>query len=207
MRRFPVAYVTAVSFVAVSRALTGHPTIHGWGLTDERLGAGKLWLFATSALIVNGTVVPQVIALALATVAALRQMSARMVTAVMAVAHIGATLLAYGILLAATGEADGLHSTVNDYGTSAVFLGLLGSLAVASVREARAGDGLARVFIPTALVTLAAGIVLFPLMTATEHALAFALGAGLAAIREARRFAGRSARSAASTASAPAESA
>ena len=201
MSRFPAAYLAAVVVVAVSRALTGHPSARGWGMTPDELAAGKVWLLATSALIVNGSAVPQLGALALTIAASLRHLHGRFVTAVMVVAHVGATLLAYAVLLAATGEADGLHSHTNDYGTSAVWLGLLGALAIAALREAVDGDRLARVFIAAALAAVAGAVAFFPLMTATEHALAFALGAGLSAIREARRFAGRSARSAASTAS------
>ena len=201
MSRFPAAYLAVVVAVALSRALTGHPAAGGWGLTPDELGAGKVWLLATSGLIVNGSPLPQLAALAVTIAAALRHMPARWATAVMLTAHIGATLLAYATLLIATGEADGVHSHSNDYGTSAVWLGLVGALAVASLREAVAGDRLARAYIPAALGALAGAIALFPLMTATEHALAFMLGAGLSALREARRFAGRSARSAASTAS------
>jgi hypothetical protein len=170
-------------------------------MTPDQLGTGKVWLLATSGLIVNGSPVPQLAALALTVAAALRHMSPRYTTAVMVVAHVGATLLAYAVLTLATGEADGVHSDTNDYGTSAVWLGLLGALAVASLREALAGDRPARVFILASLVALAGAVAFFPLMTATEHALAYALGAGLATIREVRRVAGRSARSAASTAS------
>lgn len=201
MRQFPAAYLAVVTLVAISRGLTGHPAAGSWGMTPDQLGAGKVWLLATSGLVVNGPPVPQLAALALTVVAALRHMSPRYTTAVMVVAHVGATLLAYAVLLLATGEADGVRSHTNDYGTSAVWLGLLGALAVASLREAIAGDRLARVFIPASLVTLAGAIAFFPLMTATEHALAYGLGAGLAAIREVRRAVGRSARSVASTAS------
>jgi hypothetical protein len=207
LRRFPAAYLAVVVAVAASRGLTGHPPTRAWGLTPDELGAGKVWLIATSALVVNGSPVPQLVALALTIVAALRHMPARWVTAVMVVAHVGATLLAYGVLLLATGEADGVHSHTNDYGTSAVWLGLLGALVVASLREALADDWLARAFIPAALVMLAGAVAFFPLMTSTEHALAFALGAGIAAIREVRRFADPSARFAASTASSRAGSA
>jgi hypothetical protein len=201
LRRFPTAYLALVTAVAVSRGLTGHPTAAGWGLTPDRLKAGEMWLLATSALIVNGVVLPQLLALALTIVATLRHMSARYATTVMVAGHLGATLLAYGVLLAATGDADGVDGRTNDYGTSAIWLALLGALAVAALPEARAGDRPARAFIATAIATVAGAVALFALMTATEHALAFALGAGLASVRELRRRGGRSARYVASTAS------
>jgi hypothetical protein len=205
LRRFPLAYLTIVVAVALARALTGHPTVEGWGLSSDELGRGRVWLIATSALIVNGVVVPQIVALALTIAASLRHMTARYATAVMLVAHVGATLLAYGILLATTGDADGVNGHSNDYGTSAVWLGLLGALVVTALPEARAGDRLAFVFIAAAVGTAIGAVTLFSLMTSTEHGLAFALGAGLATLREVRRCGRRSARSAASTEYAPAE--
>jgi peptidoglycan/LPS O-acetylase OafA/YrhL len=116
----------------------------------------------------------------------------------MVVAHVGATLLAYAVLLVATGDADGSHNRTFDYGTSAVWLGLLGALTVDWVRRGR------RLPAAAASATAVAGAVLFPLMPALEHAFAFALGAALAALRESRRPVDRSARSGASTESAPA---
>ena len=204
LRRFPLAYLTIVVLVALTRAVTGHPTAEGWGMSPDELGEGHVWLLATSALIVNGVVVPQVAALALTIPAALRHMSARYVTGVMVVAHVGATLLAYVILLTATGDADGVHGHSNDYGTSAVWLGLLGALVVTALPEALEGDRLARLFIASAIGTAIGGVALFSLMTSTEHGLAFALGAGLATLRELRRRGRRSARSAAARECVPA---
>ena len=205
LRRFPLAYLTIVVLVALTRAVTGHPTVEGWGMSPDELGQGHVWLLATSALIVNGVVVPQIVALALTIPAALRHMSARYVSAVMVAAHVGATLLAYLILLTGTGDADGVNGHSNDYGTSAVWLGLLGALVVAALPEARAGDRLAGLFIAAATGTAIGAVALFSLMTSTEHALAFALGAGLATLRELRRRGRRSARSAAAREYVPAE--
>ena len=207
LRRFPLGYLAAVFAVAAARVLTGHPTPVGWGLTADALGAGRVWLLATSALIVNGMVVPQLIALALTIAVALRCMGPRFSSAVMVVSHVGATLLAYGILLAATGEADAVDNRTNDYGTSAVWLGLLGAAAVVSLARARTGDRVARVVVAAALVTAMGAVLLFSLMTATEHALAFSLGSGLALLREVRARGRRPARSGASTAFAPAAAA
>jgi hypothetical protein len=133
--------------------------------------------------------------------AAVRALGATFVVVVMVAAHVGATLLAYVILLVATGDADGAHNLNLDYGTSAVWLGLLGALTVAYFAPARRRDRGAQLVVVAACASAIVGAALFPLMPALEHALAFALGAGLAALRESRRFAGRSARSAASTAS------
>ena len=111
----------------------------------------------------------------------------------------------YVILLAATGDPDGVDGRSNDYGTSAVWLGLLGALVVTALAEARAGDWLARLFVAAAIGTAIGAVTLFSLMTSTEHGLAFALGAGLATLRELRRRGRRSARSAAAREYVPAE--
>ena len=203
----PLVYLAAVAAVALSRAIDGHPTIANTALTPDALAAGRVWLLGTSAVVVNGTVIPQLIALAATLLAALRMLGARFVVLVMVAAHVGATLLAYALLAIVTGDADGAHNRSYDYGISAVWLGLLGALTVALVPAAGRGDRWARLVIVAALASAAVAVAFFPLMPATEHGFAFAIGAGLAALRGSRRFAGRSARSGASRASSEAASA
>lgn len=208
MARFlPLSYILIVGLVALGRAASGHPTAGSLALTPDKLAAGHVWLLPTSAVIINGSALPQLIALALTIIGAVRWLGARFVVAVMIVAHVGATLLAYAILIVTTGDADGAHNRTLDYGTSAVWLGLLGALAVALFEPARRGSRRARLVVATASACAVVGATLFPLMPALEHALAFALGAGLAALRGSRQAAGRSARSGASTESAGAATA
>jgi hypothetical protein len=195
----PLAYLAIVCVVALARAATGHPSVATLALTPDDLGSGRVWLLASSAVIVNGIALPQVLALAATLVAALRRLGALFVLIVMVVAHVGATLLAYAVLWAATGDADGAHNRSFDYGTSAVWLGLLGALAVALLEPARHGDRRAQLVVAAACACALVGATLFPLMPAIEHALAFALGAGLAVLRERRLRDGRSARPVAST--------
>jgi hypothetical protein len=194
-------YVAAVTAIALARALTGHPSVGSFALTPDRLAAGHVWLLGSSALIVSGPVVPELAGLALAAAIALRRLGPAFVAVTMVVCHVGATLLAYLVLQLATGDPDGTHNRGFDYGISAVWLGLLGARAAAFWRDARAGD---RGAVAVTGGSVAAGLIgaaFFPLLPAVEHALAFALGAALAGVRAGRRFAGRSARSAASTAS------
>jgi hypothetical protein len=201
-RLLPLAYLLIVTAVALTRAVDGHPTVPAVALTPDALGAGHVWLLATSAVIINGTALPQLLALAATMSVAVRRLGAWFVVAVMVVAHVGATLLAYAVLLVATGDADGAHNRTFDYGTSAVWLGLVGALAVAELAPARRGSRSAQLVVAAAGTTALAGALLFPLMPALEHAFGFALGAGLTALRESRESGRRSARSAASTASA-----
>ena len=125
----------------------------------------------------------------------------RLIANLMVVAHVGATLLAYAALAVFTGDADSAHNRSLDYGTSAVWLGVLGGLIAASLPAAR------RRILAVSVCVLIAAIAFFPLLAATEHGLAFVLGAAAVLLRERRSAAGRSARSGASTASARAASA
>lgn len=203
----PLLYLAAVIAIALTRAISGAPTVHATALTPDALGSGRVWLLATSAVVVNGVVLPQLVALGATVVAALRVLGAAFTALVMLVAHVGATLLAYVFLFVVTGDADGAHNRSFDYGTSAVWLGLLGALTVLLLPRARAGDRAARLVVAFGFACVAIGVVFFPLMAATEHGVAFALGAGLTALRERRRVAYRSARSGASTVFAAAGSA
>jgi hypothetical protein len=197
----PYAYLAAVGLIALTRAVTSHPSVADLALTPDELAAGHVWLLGTSAAIINGSALPQLAALAVTIVVCVERVGAWFAVVVMLVAHVGATLLAYAVLLIATGDADGSHNRSFDYGTSAVWLGLLGALAIDWLHRGR------RLPAAAACLTAVAGALLFPLMPALEHAFAFALGAGLAALRESRRRADPSARSGASTASAPAAAA
>ena len=193
--------------IALTRAVGGHPAIATTALTPDRLAGGQVWLLATSAVVINGVVLPQLVALAVTIWAALRLLGARFVVLVMIVAHVGATLLTYALLFVVTGDVDGKHNPGFDYGTSAVWLGLLGALTADLLPAARSGDRRARLVVGAGLVCVTVGVLAFPLMPATEHCFAFALGAGLVALRRSRRRADRLARSAASTAFSKAEAA
>jgi hypothetical protein len=195
LRRLPAAYLATTVLVA---AVTGHPSASALALTPDRLRAGKVWLFATSAVVVNGSPLPQLAGVAATVSWVVRRFGGRFAGALMITAHVGATLLAYASLAAFTGDADGAHNRDLDYGVSAVGMGAVGALTVAALGFPRRWRALA--------VTLGAGafivsVALFPLLAATEHGFAFAIGVLAAAVRESRRAAGRSARSAASTAS------
>jgi hypothetical protein len=177
LRRLPSAYLATVAVVAGTRAVSGHPTTSTLALTPDRLAAGKVWLFATSAVIVNGSVLPQLVGVVATVIAAVRRFGATFVGTLIVLAHVGATLLAYATLELFTGDADGAHNRKLDYGVSAVWMGSIGALTVAALGL----PGRAR---PLALTAGAAAFVgsvsLFPLLAATEHGFAFAIGASAA---------------------------
>jgi hypothetical protein len=199
LKRLPRAYLAAVLIVAATRALSGRPTTNAFALTPDRLAAGKVWLFPTSAVVVDGAVLPQLAGLVPAVLVAERRLGGGFTGAVMVIAHVGATLLTYATLAVFTGDADGAHNRSLDYGISAVWLGVLGALFIDALPGARRREPRELLVTGVGAVAFITGVSLFPLLAATEHGLAFALGA---ASMGARSVAGRWARSAASTASA-----
>ena len=102
---------------------------------------------------------------------------------------------------------DGAHNRSLDYGTSAVWLGALGALTAGLVPRARSGDRTAQAVVAGGAAAFVISVAFFPLLAATEHGIAFAIGAGAVWISGRRSAAPQSARSAAATASVPAESA
>ena len=155
-------------------------------MTPDRLAHGKVWLFVTSALVANGPPLPQLAGLIPTLIAAQRRLGARFTTALMVLAHVGATLAAYGLLQVLTGDADGAHNRNLDYGVSAVWLGALGALWAYALRPARSGHRVARVAAVAGPIALGLSIALFPLLAATEHGLAFVIGAAAVSARGAQ---------------------
>jgi hypothetical protein len=115
--------------------------------------------------------------------------------AIMVTSHVGATLLSYGTLVVFTGDADGAHNRSLDYGISAVWLGVLGALFVDSLPAARRREPEALVVTGAGAVAFIAGVSLFPLLAATEHGFAFAIGAAARALTPRRVLASATGRS------------
>jgi hypothetical protein len=199
LKRLPRAYLAAILLVAATRALAGRPTTSALALTPDRLAAGKIWLLPTSGVIVDGPVLPQLAGVVPAVLVAERRLGGTFTGAVMVIAHVGATLLTYGTLAVFTGDADGAHNRSLDYGISAVWLGTLGALFTDALPAARRREPRALVVTGVGAAAFITGVSLFPLLAATEHGFAFAIGA---LATGARAVARRSARSAASTGSA-----
>ena len=149
--------------------------------TPEAIAHFKIWLLVTSAFVVSGPPVLELLGLALASVLLLRRLSAGRFWAVAVTGHVAATVLAYagvGVLWLATREAVGNVVDRPDYGVSAVWLAVLGALLVTAIGSLRAGraapfDRLVIVVCPLAAVI---GFVAFPLLSGTEHLLAFLTG-------------------------------
>lgn len=183
LRPLPAVFVVAVVATAIARAAGGHPTAREFALTPDRLAHGKVWLFATSAIIVNGPPVLQIVGLVPTLVASVRRLGAAFTGALMIVAHVGATLLAYGVLIVFTGDADGAHNRKLDYGISAVWMGALGALWALALPHVRQREPLALFMAALGTAAFVFGVSTFSVLAATEHGLAFALGALMQVLR------------------------
>jgi hypothetical protein len=176
------AWLVTVAVIAVVR---GPDTVRDLACAPAALWAGKLWTLPSSALIIQGPAIPQLLMTAGLVAALVRACGGAVFWLVAAVGHVGATLIAYAgiglIYLVARSTAEGVVHT-HDYGISAVWAAAFGALAVIRMRR---GDH-PRVTATWALAILGLFVVLVPLdgeLADVEHLLAFVLGAGVMAVR------------------------
>jgi hypothetical protein len=110
-----------------------------------------------------------------------RRRSARMFWACAITGHVAGTLLVYGsvgVLWLASHETVRRVLDRPDYGVSAVWMAVLGALLICAIDAIRAGrpssiDRLLTVACPLAAVI---GFAFFPLLSGSEHLVAFLLG-------------------------------
>jgi hypothetical protein len=177
-----VAWLVAVALIA---AFDDSDVVRDFACAPAALWAGKLWTLLSSALIIQGPAIPQLLMTAGLAAALVRACGGAVFWLVAAVGHVGATLIAYAgiglIYLVARSTAEGVVHT-HDYGISAVWAAAFGALAVIRMRR---GDH-PRVTAAWALAILALFVVLVPIdgeLADVEHLLAFVLGAGVMAVR------------------------
>ncbi|HET8536789.1 MAG TPA: hypothetical protein VFL73_06370 [Solirubrobacteraceae bacterium] len=171
--------------VAVIAAVKGPDTVANLACAPAALWAGKLWTLPSSALIIQGPAIPQLLMTAALAAALVRACGGAVFWLVAAVGHVGATLIAYAgiglIYLVARSTAEGVVH-VHDYGISAVWAAAFGALAVIRMRR---GDH-PRLTATWALAILVLFVVLVPIngeLADVEHLLAFVLGAGVMLLR------------------------
>jgi hypothetical protein len=177
-----IVWLVAVAVIAVVK---GPDTVRALACAPAALWAGKLWTLPSSALIIQGPAIPQLLMTAALAVALVRACGGAVFWLVAAVGHVGATLIAYAgiglIYLVERSTAEGVVHT-HDYGISAVWAAAFGALAVIRMRR---GDH-PRLTAAWALAILALFVVLVPLngeLADVEHLLAFMLGAGVMLLR------------------------
>lgn len=171
--------------VAVIAVVKGPDTVADLACAPAALWAGQLWTLPSSALIIQGPAVPQLLMTAALAAALVRACGGAVFWLVAVVGHVGATLIAYAgiglVYLLERSTAEGVVHT-HDYGISAVWAAAFGALAV--VRMQRGEHP--RVTAAWALAILALFVVLVPLdgeLADVEHLLAFMLGAGVMVLR------------------------
>jgi hypothetical protein len=170
--------------VAISASLgfrEGHLTQVLAG-SPARLASGDAWTLLTSALVIDGTPVPQILGAAVVIALVVQDYGARVLWGTMLLGHVGATLLAYaGIGLLWLIARDDVRSVVHapDYGISAIWAAALGAVAVAGARPPSSHP---RFGLALAVLCVLVLVVLIPAhgeLADVEHLLAFILGAAV----------------------------
>jgi hypothetical protein len=179
-------WLASVSAIAIVRS--GDPrafTVHDLASSPGALAAGRLWTLVTSAFIIDGPSVPQILMTALVAGGVVR-LGGPALFALSAVAgHVGATLLAYlGIAAVSITDPATTNGVVHapDYGISAVWAASVGTLLVLVHREG-AHPRVTTAFGVVLLATFLALVGLDGELAQVEHLLAFLIGVGVAAIR------------------------
>jgi len=175
-----IAYLTAVGFIEVLRHAEV-VTATDVAATPDAIVDLKVWRLVTSAFMVSGPPVLELLGLTAATVLFLRRYSAGTFWAAAFAGHVGGTLLAYaGVAVLWLISRETVQGVVDqpDYGVSAVWLALLGALLADSLGSVRAGaaDPMDRVLTVACVLAGVIGFVFFSLLGGTEHLLAFAAG-------------------------------
>ncbi|MEA2303425.1 MAG: hypothetical protein QOH43_705 [Solirubrobacteraceae bacterium] len=179
-----LAGVWLVAVVAISATLgfrEGHLT-QVLACSPARLASGDAWTLLTSAMIIDGPPVPQILGAALVIALVVQDYGARVLWGTMILGHVGATLVAYaGIGLLWLVDRDDVRSVVHapDYGISAIWAAALGAVAIAGARPPSSHP---RFGLAVAILCVLVLVVLIPAhgeLADVEHLLAFILGAGV----------------------------
>ena len=183
------AYFAVAAAVALLPGLTG--ITHGelvdvLAFSPSDLLSGRLWELPLSGVVVDGDTWPQLALLLQTAVVVVAMAGARTFWRAAMAAHVGSTLIAYGLLAGlelTDPRATGDLFTDPDYGVSCVWAGCVGALAVVAAgrshtRVVRAGVAAA---VAASLVLLLGPGFVTPAGTlrlaTVEHALALLLGA------------------------------
>jgi hypothetical protein len=187
-----VSYLVSVTGLEATRLAYGFPSPRGFAASPAAIAAGKVWLLATSALLVSGAPalglgptpvsLLELAAFVAAVALLLSWLGGAAFWRAAIVGHVVATLLVYAgvglIWLASHDLVSGvLHDP--DYGVSSIWLAVLGALSISASERMRAGErrGLELALISACSVAGLAGATLFSGFVDAEHGFAFAFGA------------------------------
>ena len=181
-----VAWLGTVALLAAVRAATGWAAPDALAASPDALLSGRVWLLATSGLIVSGTTPAlQIAGMALLVWVVLRRFGPRWFWAIAIVAHVGATVITYaaiGALWLVDAHAARPVLEAPDYGISAVWAGCAGALVAAGVLGAPAHRRLAFALGALCLSALLVLVLVVGELADVEHLVAFVAGATVAAL-------------------------
>ena len=179
-----LGYVLVVITLELCRALLGWPIDQWLASSPALLGDGQWWRLITSAFVIDGSPVPQLIITAILGGLIIWLRGAWLFWGVVLVAHLLGTLLTYLVVFCSRG----IHNTslhhflmTPDYGISLVWSSALGMVAAAAwLGPSKSWHDRQRPYIAGgAIVTMVIVVVLSHGDDALQHAIAFVVGAVL----------------------------
>jgi len=177
------AYLVIVSAVTISSHLSGPSLVRALSSSPNGVAAARWWQLITSGLLAQGPPVPQLLALAVLGVAAIRLAGGRLFWSAAVLAHILGTLLVYvGVWIAAAASPSGLAMLLRgaDFGVSLVWCAALGVLAGVAWWQTRPLPHWAwRLLAAGPCVALLGAALFTDGLAPYEHVVAFALAVGL----------------------------
>lgn len=175
-----LAYVGLVAGLALARKVGVSVSVADVASSPAAVASGRLWRLVTSAFVVAGPAIPQVLQTAAVAAAALVLGGPGLFWRAAFLGHVGATLVAYaGVgalwLVARSDVDDVVHAP--DYGISCVWIAVLGAvLGAVARRSLRAWPWLPLL---AGLIGFAAATGVSPDLASWEHLIAFLCGAAV----------------------------
>jgi hypothetical protein len=175
------SYLALVIIIAILRLITGFPTVEQLASSPALLVRGEWWRLVTSALVINGPALPQIMAIATLGTLGIYFGGSWTFWSTAVAGHLLGTLLAYAGFVAVWLQNHALAAhlmTDPDYGVSLIWSAALGIFAaVAWLGEQK----VSRWPVRPLLVAGAAGVMLIVTiysdeMAAVQHLIAFAVG-------------------------------
>lgn len=183
------AYVLMLAVFAFTSHVYGEPEVADLASSPQKIADGKLWTLLSSAFLVDGPPVVQIVSVAILAAVLVHFRGSFVFWRAALAGHVTATVLVYigvGVLWLVDRSATGEVVTSPDYGISCVWAGALGAVA-AGAWQARGRSPQARAVVVIAVAMLTALTIFSTGLAQIEHVLAFALGALVIVVTDDRR--------------------
>lgn len=176
-----VSYVALVIGIAILRAVTGSPTVAELASSPALIMHGEWWRLITSAFVIEGPPVPQIIAIAVLGTFGIYFGGSWTFWSTAVAGHLLGTLLAYaGIMAVWLGDRAAMarYLTDPDYGVSLVWCAALGAFAALAWLGGKANPKRPSHPIVAMMTVVALLVVTFYSddMAAVQHVIAFVIG-------------------------------